>query len=339
VPHQLAEYTTLRLGGPAARVVEASDIEQLVATVKDADARGERVLVVGGGSNLVVGDAGWDGVVVLVRIRGIEARDDGNHMLVTASAGEPWDAFVARTVDEDWSGLAALSGIPGLTGATPIQNVGAYGGEVSDVIGQLRVLDRETGAVEDWAPERCSFGFRTSAFKFTDRYIVLAVTFRLRRSPIAPPARYAELARRLGVDPGDSAPSAEVRKVVLELRGSKGMVLDGDDPDTWSVGSFFVNPIVDPATVPDGCPNWPAPGGTKLSAAWLIENAGFGKGFGLDRGEGRVSVSTKHSLALTNRGGATTAELLDLARVIRDGVVGRFGIRLRPEAHLVGVEL
>ena len=201
------------------------------------------------------------------------------------------------------------------------------------------MLDRETGAVEDWDPERCGFGFRTSAFKFTDRYIVLAVTFRLRRSPIAPPARYAELARRLGVDPGDSAPSAEVRKVVLELRGSKGMVLDADDRDTWSVGSFFVNPIVDPAAVPDGCPNWPAPGGRKLSAAWLIENAGFGKGFGLDRGAGRVSVSTKHCLALTNRGGATTAELLDLARVIRDGVVERFGIRLRPEAHLVGVEL
>ncbi len=339
MPHQLAEYTTLRLGGRATRVVEASDTDQLVATVKDADARGEHVLVVGGGSNLVVGDAGWDGVVVLIRTRGIEARDDGDEVLVTAAAGEPWDGFVARTVDEDWSGLAALSGIPGLTGATPIQNVGAYGGEVSDVIARLRVLDRETGAVEDWDPERCGFGFRTSAFKFTDRYIVLSVTFRLRRSPIAPPARYAELARRLGVDPGDSAPSAEVRKVVLELRGSKGMVLDGDDRDTWSVGSFFVNPIIDPAAVPDGCPNWPAPGGTKLSAAWLIENAGFGKGFGLDRGEGRVSVSTKHSLALTNRGGATTAELLDLARVIRDGVVERFGIRLRPEAHLVGVEL
>lgn len=339
MPHQLAEYTTLRLGGPAARVVEVIDTAHLVTTVKDADARGEPVLVVGGGSNLVVGDAGWDGVVVLVRTRGVGAREDGDHVVVTVAAGEPWDAFVARTVDEGWSGLAALSGIPGLTGATPIQNVGAYGGEVADVIAELSVLDRETGAVEDWDPERCGFGFRTSAFKFTDRYIVLSVTFRLRHGPIAPPARYAELARRLGVRPDQGAPSVEVRKVVLELRGSKGMVLDADDPDTWSVGSFFVNPVVDPGAVPDGCPNWPAPGGVKLSAAWLIENAGFGKGFGLDRGAGTVSVSTKHTLALTNRGGATTAQLLELARIIRDGVAERFGIRLRPEAHLVGVEL
>jgi UDP-N-acetylmuramate dehydrogenase len=220
-----------------------------------------------------------------------------------------------------------------------VQNVGAYGSEVSDVVDGLRVLDRHSGAVEDWGPERCGFGFRTSAFKHTDRYVVLTVTFGLRRSPDAPAVRYLDVARRLGVEPGEGAPSADVRKVVLELRRSKGMVLDAADHDTWSVGSFFVNPFVAPEQVPDGCPNFVVDGRIKLSAAWLIENAGFGKGFGLDRGRGSVALSTKHTLALTNRGDATTAELLDLARVIRDGVEARFGIRLRPEAHLVGVEL
>jgi UDP-N-acetylmuramate dehydrogenase len=244
---------------------------------------------------------------------------------------------VRRSVESGLSGLAAMSGIPGSTGATPIQNVGAYGSEVADVISALTVLDRQSGAVESWTPQRCGFGFRTSAFKHTDRYVVVDVTFRLRRSPEAPAVRYLELARRLGVEQGSSAPSAQVREVVLDLRRSKGMLLDDTDPDTWSVGSFFVNPFVEPERVPDGCPNWTVDGRIKLSAAWLIENAGFGRGFGL--GSGQVSVSTKHTLALTNRGGATTRELLELARTIRDGVEARFGIRLRPEAHLAGVEL
>jgi UDP-N-acetylmuramate dehydrogenase len=339
VPGTIADFTTLRLGGPATRVVTATSGAELVDLVRSADAAGEPVLNVGGGSNLVVSDDGWDGVVVLVRSQGFEVGDVGDSARVTVAAGQPWDAFVAATVERDWSGLAAMSGIPGLTGATPIQNVGAYGSEVSDVITALQVLDRHSGAVEEWDPARCGFGFRTSAFKHTDRYVVLTVTFTLRRSADAPPVRYLELARRLGVEPGDTAPSDEVRKVVLELRRSKGMVLDATDHDTWSVGSFFVNPFVDPEQVPDGCPNWAVDGRIKLSAAWLIENAGFGKGFGLDRGRGRVALSTKHTLALTNRGAATTAELLELARVIRDGVEGRFGIRLRPEAHLVGVEL
>jgi UDP-N-acetylmuramate dehydrogenase len=230
-----------------------------------------------------------------------------------------------------------MSGIPGLTGATPVQNVGAYGSEVADVITAMTVLDRGTATVEQWPPARFGFGFRTSAFKHTDRFVVLDVTFRLPRTPDAPPVRYLELARRLGVEPGERAPSEEVREVVLDLRRSKGMVLDPDDHDTWSVGSFFVNPVVPAETVPDGCPNWVVDDQVKLSAAWLIERAGFGKGYRLEHGA--VAVSTKHTLALTNRGGATTKELLDLARVIRDGVEARFGIRLRPEAHLVGVEL
>jgi UDP-N-acetylmuramate dehydrogenase len=336
---QLADFTTLRLGGPAARVVAATDTDDLVAVLRSADRAGEPVLVVGGGSNLVVGDAGWDGLVVLVRTEGFDAVEDGDAVTVTVGAGQPWDAFVAATVQRGWSGLASMSGIPGLAGATPIQNVGAYGSEVADVITGLRLLDRSSGEVQDWNPDRAGFGFRNSAFKHTDRYVILSVTFGLRRSSDAPPVRYLELARRLGVEPGAVAPSDQVRKIVLELRRSKGMVLDAADADTWSVGSFFVNPFVAAEQVPDGCPHWEVDEGIKLSAAWLIENAGFGKGFGLDRGAGRVAVSTKHTLALTNRGGATTAELLDLARVIRDGVEQRFGIRLRPEAHLVGVEL
>ena len=327
----LAELTTLRLGGPARRVVEATTSDELIDAVRSADASGEPLLLVGGGSNLVVSDDGWPGVVVLVRTSGISWNGDE----VTVAAGVGWDDLVAATLRDGWSGLASMSGIPGLTGATPVQNVGAYGSEVADVITSLTVLDRETGKVESWAPERIGFGFRTSAFKHTDRFVVIDVTFRLAASADSPPVRYLELARRLGVEPGDTAPSERVREVVLELRRSKGMLLDADDHDTWSVGSFFVNPFVDAADVPPGCPHWVVDDRVKLSAAWLIETAGYGKGFGTER----VAVSSKHSLALTNRGGATTAELLDLARTIRAGVEQRFGITLRPEAHLRGVEL
>ncbi len=327
----LSELTTLRLGGPAARVVSAASADDVVEAVRSADAAGEPVLVVGGGSNLVVADAGWPGVVVLVRTDGIDRAGDE----VIVQAGVVWDELVARTVDAQWSGLAAMSGIPGLTGATPIQNVGAYGTEVAETITRLRIFDRATGAVQDWAPERARFGFRTSAFKHTDRYVVLAVTFALPPSELAPPVRYLEVARRLGVEPGTRVPSSDLRAVVLELRRSKGMLLDADDHDTWSVGSFFVNPFVAPDAVPDGCPHFVVDGQMKLSAGWLIENAGYGKGYGTSR----VRVSSKHSLALTNRGGATTEELLALAREIRDGVEARFGIRLRPEAHLTGVTL
>jgi UDP-N-acetylmuramate dehydrogenase len=327
----LSELTTLRLGGPAARMVTASCADEVVDAVRSADEANEPVLIVGGGSNLVVADAGWPGVVVLMRSSGVERVGDE----VTVQAGVVWDELVAQTVSAQWSGLAAMSGIPGLTGATPVQNVGAYGTEVAETITRLRVYDRETRTVDDWAPARAEFGFRTSAFKHTDRYVVLAVTFALPSSPLAPPVRYLEVARRLGVEPGTCVPSADLRSVVLDLRRSKGMLLDADDHDTWSVGSFFVNPFVAPDAVPAGCPHFVVDGQMKLSAGWLIENAGYGKGYGT----GRVRVSSKHSLALTNRGGATTEELLELAREIRDGVEARFGIRLRPEAHLTGVAL
>ena len=329
----LADLTTLRLGGPASRAVDAGTKDELVEAVGTADAP---VLIVGGGSNLVAADEGWPGLVVRVKTHGIQVKRAGDALQVTVAAGETWDDFVALTVAEGWSGLAAMSGVPGLAGATPVQNVGAYGSEVADSITALSVFDRQSSEVSDWSPAQCGFGFRTSAFKHTDRYLVLAVTFALNRSPDSVPVRYLELARRLGVEPGQTAPSTHVRDVVLDLRRSKGMVLDADDHDTWSVGSFFVNPFVDTSLAPPDCPQWTVNERVKLSAAWLIENAGFHRGYGLP---GRVSVSTKHALALTNRGGATTAELIDLAREIRDGVEAKFGIQLRPEGRLVGVTL
>jgi UDP-N-acetylmuramate dehydrogenase len=327
----LADLTTLRLGGPIGRTQVATTVDELVDAVRAADAAGEPVLIVGGGSNLVAADDGWPGVVILVRTRGI----DGDAGALTVQAGEPWDELVERTVRDGLSGLAPMSGIPGLTGATPVQNVGAYGSEVSDVLTGITVLDRHTGTVARWDPAECGFGFRTSAFKHTDRFVVLDLTLRLQRSELSGPVRYLEVARRLGIEPGECAPNQQVRDSVLELRRSKGMVLDPADHDTWSVGSFFVNPFVPEDLVPDGCPNFVVDGNIKLSAGWLIEHAGFPRGY--TGGREHVGVSTKHTLALTNRGGATTAELLDLAGEIRAGVEVKFGIRLRPEGHLAGV--
>jgi UDP-N-acetylmuramate dehydrogenase len=337
VPTTLASLTTLRLGGVAGRVAVASTTEELVALVRAADVAGEQLLLVGGGSNLVVGDEGWPGVVVQVASSGIEWIDETT---LKIDAGVVWDSLVVLTLTHGLAGLETMSGIPGCVGATPVQNVGAYGCEVADVLVGLTVYDRSSGVVEAWSPERCGFGFRTSAFKHTDRYVVLDVTIRLVKSTESRPVRYLEVARRLGIEPGASAPAQLVRETVLELRRSKGMVLDDADHDTWSVGSFFVNPLLEsvPAAAAE-CPQWAADGRTKLSAAWLIEQAGFTRGYGLDRAygdgaAGTVSVSTKHTLALTNRGGATTAELLALAAEIRAGVEAKFGIRLGPEAHL-----
>jgi UDP-N-acetylmuramate dehydrogenase len=331
----LSELTTLRLGGPAGRIEVAGTSEELVRLVAEADAAGEPVLLIGGGSNLVVGDGGWPGAVIRVASRRISRAEHGGEQHITVDAGVNWDELVSATVTEGLAGLETMSGIPGLVGATPVQNVGAYGAEVADVITGLRIYDRQSRQVECWSPQRSEFGFRTSAFKHTDRFVVLEVTFRLVRSSRSLPVRYLELARRLGVEAGGTAALEAVRQTVLELRRSKGMVLDEADHDTWSVGSFFVNPLLDavPAAAQD-CPQWEVDGRRKLSAAWLIEQAGFPRGWGLDRGRGTVGVSTKHTLALTNRGGATTAELLELAGEIRAGVESTFGIRLGPEAHL-----
>ncbi|WP_148611320.1 UDP-N-acetylmuramate dehydrogenase [Nocardioides rubriscoriae] len=348
----LRDHTTLRLGGPARRWVTATTESELVEAVGRADVAGEPVLVLGGGSNLVVADAGFDGTVVEVATRGVTADHEGSDptcggVLVTVAAGEDWDAFVAHAVERGWVGVEALSGIPGSVGATPVQNVGAYGQEVAQTVARVRAWDRRMRGVRSFAGPDCGFGYRHSRFKADPgRYVVLDVTFQLSvGGPAAGPAAlgapvaYAELARTLGVEPGQRAPLGEVRSGVLGLRRGKGMVLDPSDHDTWSAGSFFTNPLLPAAQVPDGAPSWPADDGlVKTSAAWLIEHAGFTKGYAVADGA-RAAVSGKHTLALTNRGGASTDELLALARAVRDGVRSAYGITLVNEPVLVGCDL
>jgi len=336
----LAAYTTLRLGGPPGTLTVATETDQAVATVRDAAASGRPLLVVAGGSNLVIGDAGFPGEVLLLRTRGIRAVAAGPESVVLrVAAGEPWDDFVEHAVTNGWSGVECLSGIPGSAGATPIQNVGAYGQEVAHTIVAVHAYDRESDTIRAMSPGECGFAYRSSVFKHNDRYLVLEVDFRLAVSPGSAPIRYAELARNLGAAIGDRVPLRQARDTVRKLREQKGMVLDPDDRDTWSVGSFFTNPVVSAAFWAElalDAPHWPGDDGTvKIPAAWLIEHAGFGKGF---PGVG-VSISTKHTLALTNRGDGSTAALLDLARLIRDGVRARFGIELHPEPVLVNCAL
>jgi UDP-N-acetylmuramate dehydrogenase len=332
---RLAPLTTLRLGGPAARMVEARTEGELAEAVRSAY---EPLLVLAGGSNVVISDDGFPGTVVRVLTRGIER--DGEWL--TVAAGEDWDGLVARCVADGLQGFECLSGIPGSVGATPIQNVGAYGQEVAETVESVRVLDRASGQIGEMTPAECGFAYRSSVFKHRDRRVVLAVTFRLREQGVSGPLRYAELARTLGVPVGASAPLKDVREAVLGLRRRKGMVIDPADPDSVSAGSFFTNPILEPAVFealqdrvgPDlRPPAFPEPDGRiKTSAAWLIERAGFTRGYG----HGRVGISTKHTLALVNRGDASTAELMDLAREIAAGVRERFGVTLAPEPVLVG---
>jgi UDP-N-acetylmuramate dehydrogenase len=342
VPEQLSEHTTLRLGGPARAWVRAETEQDLVDAVRSCDDSGEPVLVLAGGSNLVVADDGFPGTVVEVGTTGVAADHEGadptcGGVLVTVAAGESWDLFVAAAVDRGWVGVEALSGIPGSVGATPIQNVGAYGQEISQTLASVKVWDRKLQGIRTFAAADCGFGYRTSRFKADPgRHVVLEATFQFRQGELGAPVTYAELAGALGVEPGARAPMDDVRRAVLGLRRRKGMVLDAADHDTWSAGSFFTNPVVPAAELPEGAPAWPQPDGRiKTSAAWLIERAGFDKGYG----DGAARVSTKHTLALTNRGGATTAELLTLAREVRDGVEQRFGIRLVNEPVLVGCDL
>ncbi|NRQ49655.1 UDP-N-acetylmuramate dehydrogenase [Aeromicrobium sp. YC3-14] len=337
----LAEMTTLRLGGPARAVIEATTEEHLVDVVRIADEGGDPVLLVAGGSNLVVSDEGVVGTVVRVLTRGVTVDADAcSGAMVTVAAGEPWDAFVARAVDEGWIGIEALSGIPGSTGATPVQNVGAYGQEVSQTIASVRTYDRYDRRIRTFAAADCGFAYRHSRFKAEpQRHVVLSVTFQLALGDLGVPVAYAELARTLGVEVGGRAPATAVREAVLGLRRGKGMVLDPADHDTWSAGSFFTNPLLTPeqaASLPAEAPRFDQPDGTvKTSAAWLIDHAGFAKGHGTSA----VSLSTKHTLALTNRGSGTTAQLLDLAREVRDGVRAAYGITLVNEPVLVGCSL
>ena len=336
----LANHTTFRLGGPARRFVEATTEQQLIDTVADCDSRGEPVLVLGGGSNVLIADEGFDGTVVKVATRGVraEAADCSGAQLEVA-AGETWDDLVARAVAAQWSGMETLSGIPGSVGAVPIQNVGAYGAEVATLIQRVRTWDRAEGAIRTFAAAECGFGYRDSRFKREKgRHLVLRVDFQLPLGELGQPVRYPELARALGVEVGQRAPAARVRETVLAIRRRKGMVLDANDHDTWSAGSFFTNPILTPgqaASLPAEAPRFPAGEGVKTSAAWLIQHAGYPAG----HGSGPARLSTRHVLALTNRGCATTADVLALAREIRDGVRERFGITLVPEVNLVGVSI
>lgn len=334
----LGPRTTLQLGGPARHLAPVKTHQAMLAALEWANARGVAVRILGGGSNIIVADDGFDGLVVDVRLRGIEQHRVGSDVFVTAQAGEPWDDFVQYTVAQNWAGLECLSGIPGRVGATPIQNVGAYGQEVSERIARVDVLDRHTMQRSSLQPTDCDFGYRDSFFKRNpERYVVLAVTFRL--SPGAQSnVRYAELARAVDA----TATLADVRAAVLALRRRKSMVIDPQDPNHRSAGSFFTNPIVDQPRLahvtrraldaghiasPEALPHWPVDGGTKLAAGWLIEHAGIARGLR----RGGVGVSTNHALCLVNRGQGTTRELMALADEIQQAVRTTFGVELVPE--------
>jgi UDP-N-acetylmuramate dehydrogenase len=326
---RLADLTTLAVGGPIERFIEVTDAVELVAAVRDADEAGRPLLLLGGGSNVVAPDEGWPGDVVAVRSRGVERTGSD----LTVQAGEPWDDLVAYTVENGLAGMEALSGIPGSTGATPIQNVGAYGQEVAQTITAVQVYDRAEKAERTLLPGECGFDYRDSRLKREpSRFVVLDVTFALHPGSRSRPVGYAELARKLGVEVGESAPLADVRDAVLELRRGKGMVWDPADPDSRSAGSFFTNPIVPATRAVEGCPSWPAGDGqVKLSAAWLVQHAGFGRG----TRQGNVGTSSRHSLALTTEPGATAAELLQFADRVIEAVRDQFGVTLVPEPTAV----
>ncbi|HXL59853.1 MAG TPA: UDP-N-acetylmuramate dehydrogenase [Mycobacterium sp.] len=332
----LAPLTTLRIGPVARRLITCTSTEQIVAVLRAVD----DILVLAGGSNVVVADDLADLTVVLLANTEITVEDN----IVRAEAGAMWDDVVVTSLAHGLGGLECLSGIPGSAGATPVQNVGAYGAEVADTIRRVRLLDRRTGEDRWVAPDALQFGYRTSILKHAKAAIVLEVEFALDADGRSAPLRYGELAAALDAEPGSNIDPALVREAVLALRTRKGMVLDEADHDTWSVGSFFTNPVVTPAqfdmvrsragTTAGPLPNYPAPDGVKLAAGWLVERAGFGKGYPGENAPARLS--TKHALALTNRGGATTADVISLARTVRDGVRTTFGIDLTPEPILIG---
>ena len=349
----IAAHTTMRVGGPAARMVVVETPDELVDAVREVDDADEPLLVLGGGSNLVVADAGFAGTVVKVATQGVvvDSEDQCGGANVTVAAGEDWDGFVTLAVEQGWSGVEALSGIPGSTGATPVQNVGAYGQEVAQTIARVRVWDRREERVVTMSSLDCRFTYRHSVFKATDRYVVIDVMFQLIPGTMSQPVRYADLATQLGVEVGSRVPLGEAREAVLAQRRRRGMVLDAADHDTWSCGSFFTNPILSASQFAAlearvagrlGA-DAPAPprfadtdGNVKTSAAWLIEKAGFTKGFGMP---GPAALSTKHTLAVTNRGSAKASDVAALARTVRDGVRDAFGITLVNEPVLVGHEL
>lgn len=377
IAEPLSHRTTLRVGGRPKRYQSFDDDRDLARAIWDADQSGEPLLVLGGGSNLVVGDEPFPGPVFVDRRESIETVEESMcaGAILTVAAGTRWDALVQESIDQGFYGLEALSGIPGTVGAAPVQNIGAYGREVAENLSSVRAIDRTTGQVRTLPKAALRLGYRDSILKQslsdpeagggrvwgpTGRWVVVEVQLQVQQGGMSAPVRYHELARRLGIEVGQRAPARDVRDAVLELRRSKGMVLEADDHDTWSAGSFFTNPILtetqaeellpqdaprfpveNGATASLATPNRPAamvPGVVKTSAAWLIDHAGFHRGWSLNPGA-RAALSSKHVLAITNRGGATSGDVVELARAVHDGVLGRFGISLVPEPVFVGAHL
>ncbi len=343
----LADHTTFGVGGLAAKLIAATQDAELVDAVQHADAAGAPLLVLGGGSNVLISDEGFAGHVVCVETKGIDADVSScGGAYLRVKAGEIWDDLVQTAIENDWSGIEALSGIPGRVGASPVQNIGAYGQEVAQTVTRVITWDRQANAQRTFTFAECGFGYRDSIFKrsaagdVTGRYVITEVHFQLRNASLSQPIAYQQLADALGVKLGARAPMTEVRKAVLELRRSKAMVHDPADVDSHSAGSFFTNPILTAQIaerLPAPAPRFAQPDGTvKTSAAWLIEHAGFGKGY---PGQGAARLSSKHVLALTNQGGARADEIVALAREIRAGVQARFGVELVPEPVLVGLSL
>ena len=335
----LRDYTSLRVGGPAKKFVEVGTESEIIAAI---EAAGDTpILIIGGGTNILVADSGFEGTVIRITSHSMQSEVDAcSGATLTIGAGEDWDAFVALTLDRGFAGLETLSGIPGTVGAAPIQNIGAYGHEVSEFITRVRTYDRQAKGLKTFTNSECDFSYRNSHFKANPgRYVVLDVQFNLRRGEMTTAITYAELAKKLGIAVGEKASTVQTRAAVLELRAAKGMLLNPSDRDSWSAGSFFTNPIVSKevaATLPDDAPKWPtADGMVKTSAAWLIEHSGVHKG----DSHGGARVSTKHVLALTNAGNATAKEIAELAKSAQKSVFEKFGITLEAEVNLVGITL
>ena len=337
----LSNFTTLKVGGPAQKIVHAHTEDELVEFVKAADKAGEQVLILGGGSNLLISDAGFAGTVIRVESKGNALDYDAcSGGMIEVSAGEDWDKFVALTIEKGFADLESLSGIPGTIGGAPIQNIGAYGHEVSETIARVKAYDRTKGEITTFTNEQCRFSYRNSVFKAeAGRYVILNVTFQLRKGEQSLPITYAELAKFLSINIGDRAPVVEVRKAVLQLRGRKGMLIDAGDINSNSAGSFFVNPILNREIadkLPADAPRWPQTDGrVKTSAAWLMEHAGVSKGEKL----AGAQISSKHVLALTNSGDATAGDIVELAKMARAKVFEKFGVKLEAEVQLVGLDL
>jgi UDP-N-acetylmuramate dehydrogenase len=336
---ELSKYTSFRVGGPATKIVQVSTEAQIIAAIEDAG--NTPILIMGGGTNVLIADKGFEGTVIRISNNSVQAEVDAcSGATLTIGAGEDWDSFVQTTINSGFAGLETLSGIPGTVGAAPIQNIGAYGHEVSEFVTRVRTYDRQLKEIYTFTNSQCEFTYRNSYFKaHPGRYVVLDVQFQLRIGEFSDPITYLELSKKLGIEPGDKAPVAATRAAVLELRASKGMLLSPDDHDSWSAGSFFTNPIISQQAadaLPDAAPKWPLNDGrVKISAAWLIENAGMHKGDEV----GGARISTKHVLALTNSGNATASDIAELAKRARNQVKETFGITLEAEVNLVGIEI